>query len=328
MTSPQNARRQAWSNYWARGPLHSCIGSFDANYSGAIGRFWDQHIASMAPGDRVLDLATGNGALPLRIWERHGSAPGLRVDAVDLAELAPPWYRLDTHPGITFHSGVAMEDLPFADDSYDWILSQFGLEYARRPESLDECLRVLAPEGRLAFVMHHAESVLVSVGRGELASFERLLAPDGLLDAACGVCPWIAQARKGGDLSGNADARRARERYNAAMSGLSASIAESPVPDTLIESRQWIHALLSGAHGVDVAMQLRALEDHRDTLRASALRTAEMIEHALDAEQIEDIARHLRLMRPGSTICVEPLRQTEGLLAWAVTSTSARDTAG
>lgn len=328
MTSPDNnQRRQAWSSYWSQGALHSCLGSFDANYSGAIGTFWDAQASDIAPSSRVLDLATGNGALPLRLWERHGRAADLRIDAVDLAALAPSWYRADTHVGIAFHSGVAMEALPFAECSFDWILSQFGLEYARRPEALDECLRVLAPDGRLAFVMHHAGSVLVSVGRSELANLELLLAPDGLIEAARGVIPWIARARSGAaDLAGNADARRARARYNAAMAALAEAIAGSKIPDALLESRQWIHELLSGAHGIDADTQLRALDQYREGLRAAALRTGEMIEHALDAAQIEEIARYLREARPTCTTGYRPLTQTEGLLAWAVTSAPASAT--
>lgn len=320
MTSPDNvSRRQAWSSYWSQGALHSCIGSFDANYSGAIGVFWDRQAADMASGARVLDLATGNGALPLRLWQRYGN--GIQVDAVDLAELAPPWYQPQTHTGITFHSGVAMEALPFADAGHDWIVSQFGLEYSRLPEALDECLRVLVPGGRLAFVMHHADSVLVSVGRSELANLEGLLAPDGLLASARQAIPWIARARSGAaDVGSHSDALRARANYNAAMTTLAETIAASPVPDALLESRQWVHGLLSGAHGTDTETQLRLLDTYHESLQAAALRTAEMVEHALDQARVDAVVQRLREARPVCQTVAVPLSQSEGLIAWAVTS--------
>ena len=76
MTDAANdPRRQAWSSYWAQGALHSCTGSFDARYSGAIGAFWDAVVAEIPPGSRVLDLATGNGALPLRLWSTRWPTP-------------------------------------------------------------------------------------------------------------------------------------------------------------------------------------------------------------------------------------------------------------
>ena len=176
------ARREVWSTYWAQGALHSCVGSFDERYSGAIGAFWDDIVATMAAGTRVLDLATGNGALPMRVWKHHGNR--VHVDAVDLAALAPPWYQPADHESIAFHAGVLMEALPFADGGHDWVVSQYGFEYADRDAALSECLRVLAPQGRLAFVMHHVDSVLVAVGREELANIECLLAADGLVQAA------------------------------------------------------------------------------------------------------------------------------------------------
>src|SRR5690606_41897355 len=100
-------------------------GSLDPRYSGAIGSFWDGIVDAMPADARVLDLATGNGALPLRLWEAGDRLPGLQVDAVDLAALAPAWYKPVTHAGITFHSGVAMEKLPLADSSFDGFTSLF-----------------------------------------------------------------------------------------------------------------------------------------------------------------------------------------------------------
>lgn len=312
---------QAWSSYWSAGALHSCIGSFDANYSGAIGTFWDRLAADMRPGDRVLDLATGNGALPLRLWQQRGSGTAsVHIDAVDQAALAPDWYQPDTHPQISFHPGVSMEALPFAAGRYDWIVSQFGIEYARRPESLDECLRVLKPDGRVALVMHHAGSVLVSVGRTELANLELLLAPDGLIAATAGAVPWIARARGGApNLSANAEAGQARARYNQAMAAVTEAIGASPVPDALHENRQWVHGLLSGAAGIDPRAQLQALEAHRQALQAAALRTGEMVEHALDEAAVEQIAQHLRQARPQCVTRCAPLSQAEGVLGWALT---------
>lgn len=320
--SAQDLRKAAWSSYWTQGPMHSCIGSFDAGYTGAIGDFWDAQAAAMAPGARVLDLATGNGALPLRFWERRGDA--ISVDAVDLAALAPQWHRPGTHPRIRFHQGVAMESLPFPDASHDWVVSQFGFEYAGRDAALDECLRVLAAGGTLAFVMHHAGSVLVSVGREELSNVECLLAPGGVLDAAARVGPWILRARAGDPaVAASIEANRAREGYNLAMAALAERIVASPVPDSLVEGRQWIHRLLADAAIRDAATLDAALAARRDALRDAALRTSEMIEHALDGSQVDAMVERLRAARPGHATHAAPIRQAEGLLGWTLVSAPA-----
>lgn len=317
MTRPDHdPRRQAWSAYWSQGALHSCTGSFDARYSGAIGDFWDAFADALPAGARVLDLATGNGALPLRLWERDEGASGLRVDAVDLASVAPAWHDPATHAGIVFHQGVAMEALPFGDGTFDRVVSQFGLEYARRPEALGECVRVARPDGGLAFVMHHAGSVLVRVGRAELENHALLVAPGGLLDAAAGVMPWLAAAR-GGRAPGT-EAIQAREAYNRAIAGIGEAIGRSDVPDALVEARDWVHRQVGGVTPPGLPASLEALAGYRAALEGAALRTREMISHALDDAAIAAMARDLAAARPDWQVRYEPLAQREGVLAWAL----------
>ena len=314
----QNERKQVWSSYWAGGALHSCIGSYTGNYAGAIGDFWQARFQCLRAGSRVLDLATGNGALPLLLQE-HAPVQGIRIDAVDLADVAPPWLQPSRHPGITFHSGVAMEDLPFMDQSFDLIVSQFGLEYAHWPQALYEILRVGKPEGVAAFVMHHADSVLVKVGKAELANQQLLLGADGLLNAVEAIIPWVARARGGAtDIRDNAEALACRQRYNQAMNRLAEEIEASPVPDLLIESRGWAHGLVSGASGVDPAQQLSLLADYREAMRAAVLRTSEMIEHALDPMQASGLLDIFREHRPGHDMDCQPISQKEGILGWGI----------
>src|SRR5690606_34297142 len=237
-------------------------GSLDPRYSGAIGSFWDGIVDAMPADARVLDLATGNGALPLRLWEAGDRLPGLQVDAVDLAALAPAWYKPVTHAGITFHSGVAMEKLPFADASFDRVFSQFGLEYARLDEALRECIRVARDGATLAFVTHHADSVLVRVGHAELANQALLLAPGGLLDAARGVRRGRARMRGGGaGVASGPQALRDRQAYTSAMERLSVEVAASEVPDALLEARDRIHRLLAGAGPGNLDSSLSAIDE-------------------------------------------------------------------
>ncbi|WP_374472770.1 class I SAM-dependent methyltransferase [Arenimonas sp.] len=314
----ESARRAAWSAYWATGGLHSCVGSFGGNYGGAIGGFW-RNVFSRLPATpvRALDLATGNGAIPLMLWEQRGQGGLLTVDAVDLAQLAPTWHRPDQHAGIRFHAGVAMEALPFDDASFDLVTSQYGFEYARRDEALAEALRVLKPGGTLALVMHHAGSVLVQVGRAELAHQDHLLAAHGLLDCAAAVIPWFAQARRGVDPGQFPEARAARAGYNAAIERLLARIAAAPAPDLLVETRDWTNQLLASV-GTDPALALDALGRYRDGMLAAGLRTAELVSHALDEVQAQALVATIRNARPGADVRCEPLSQAEGLLGWGL----------
>ena len=142
--SDGEARRAAWSDYWSRGALHSCVGSYAGNYGGAIATYWRTVFATLPRGARVLDVGTGNGPLPRLLLDARPDDSDLHVDAIDLAALAPRWAAQPAYAArVRFHPGVATEHLPFAAAAFDLVTSQFGFEYAERGPALAECLRVL-----------------------------------------------------------------------------------------------------------------------------------------------------------------------------------------
>jgi hypothetical protein len=318
------ARRSAWDQYWTTGALHSCIGSFESNYGGAIGAIWDDVADRVQPRAQVLDLATGNGALPKRLWERRGPEARLTIDAIDLAGVSPGWYDPVQHAGIRFHAGVDMCALPFPDRRFDWVLSQFGFEYAPRATALDEALRVLSGDGALCLVMHHADSILASVARAELRNQDALIAGDGLLRRAEDVVGWIARARSGEPVAGVPEAEAARKAYNAASQEIERLVGSSDVPDQLVATRDSVHALL-GRRDLQASVALDALRGHRRALEAASLRTRELIEHALDEAGVEALAAQVAARRPGWTVRLAPVSQSEGLLAWVLAAGPAAD---
>lgn len=311
----ENARRAAWSTYWSSGRLHSCAEGAADNYDGAIGRFWRGIAERLRPGGRLLDLATGNGPLPLLFWQQK--AGDVSIDAVDLAMLSPSWHQPGLHGGIRFHQGVALESLPFDDDAFDLVVSQYGIEYADQGRAIVECARVAAPDATVALVMHHAGSVLVTVGREEAAHQERLLAEDGLLASARMVLPWIAHARDG-QVAADESARQAKLRYNRAMQDLGEAIAGSQAPDLLVEARANVHALLAGVSTRSLATASRALDSYGAQLEAARLRTSEMVACALDRPGLEAMAEALRVALPHHRVECEELAQAEGVLGWTM----------
>ena len=102
--------------------------------------------AGLKPGDRVLDVACGTGALTREAWARvqpGGSVTGLDINDGMLAVAR------GRAPQIEWHQGPA-ESLPFDDGVYDAVLCQFGLMFFEdRVAALREMARVLRPGGRL-----------------------------------------------------------------------------------------------------------------------------------------------------------------------------------
>ena len=313
--SGQNARREAWTAYWSSGRLHSCAEGAADNYEGVINHFWRGIAERLRPAGRILDLATGNGPLPLLFWQQK--AGDVRIDAVDMAALAPSWHRPGLHEQIRFHPGLALESLPFDDGVLDLVVSQYGIEYADRNRAIAECARVAASDATVALVVHHLGSVLVAVGREELEHQERLLAPHGLLASARVVLPWIARAREG-QIASDGSADQARRGYNQAVQDLGEAIAGSSAPDLLVEARAYVHAVLFGARSQSLPVATRMLDAYAAQLEAARLRTSEMVSCALDQRGLDAMAEMLRAALPGHRIECGELAQTEGVLGWTI----------
>lgn len=316
MDNSGRARGEAWSNYWKSGALHSCIGSYAGNYGGVIEGFWNSVFGRLHEDSNVLDIATGNGALPKLLLDGFPDRFA-RVDAVDYSTVAPAWYDPEKIGRITFHPNVAMEQLPFGNRRFDAVISQYGLEYGRRQESLEECLRVAKESAIFAFIWHHADGVLVRVAEQEVAHIDRLLASDGLVAAAMRIVPWLEATRKDPSAGMNAEALECRALYNASMSRLAEAINASSVPDLLLESRERVHALVTSAGTIEAEALLEKLRAYREALAGARLRSAEMVSSALDAQQAHDIQAYFKRVRPALHTRLEPVSQgAEGTIGW------------
>ncbi|MCZ4316776.1 class I SAM-dependent methyltransferase [Comamonadaceae bacterium G21597-S1] len=122
---------------------------YDEQFVPALFRQWGPvvcDIAHIAPGQKVLDVACGTGALTVEVARRVGSggaAHGLDASPQMLAVARRK------HAAIDWHDGRA-ESLPFDDAHFDAVVSQFGLMFFDdRVAALREMLRVLRPGGRL-----------------------------------------------------------------------------------------------------------------------------------------------------------------------------------
>ena len=319
--SERAARQQAWSRYWLAGPLHCLPGSFTGNYDGGIGAFWTDCFASLEAGHRVLDLCTGNGALPAMLAELR-PATDIEVDAVDLAELSPRWL-----PGlpdaaqqrIRFHGGVYAESLPFPDASFDLAVSQYGIEYTRHEASIAELARTLRPGGRCAFVLHHAGSHLHAVAADEAAAARILLDGDGLLGHAASLLPYLALAAEGQVERLRADpaANQARAAFNAAAQAVGRSADSLRHPQLLLDAQQWVvemsNAVVQRRAGAGEASA--RLAEYRQDIELAGLRSQELCSHALDEAGFE---RFSALLGPAgmSGVSGAPLWHRDYLVGW------------
>lgn len=149
---------------------------YEQDFVPALFGQWAPRLADAAdvrPGDRFLDVGCGTGVVAREAALRIG--PNGRVVGFDLNKsMLAVAKRM--HPEIEWRQGDAIQ-LPFEDESFDAVVSQFMLMFiADRVAAIEEMWRVLAPGGRLAVAVWMAFER--SVGDVALAEIARRLIGD------------------------------------------------------------------------------------------------------------------------------------------------------
>ena len=131
------AQREGWA-------LFAPLETLTTPPAGALVTF-----AGVSAGARVLDVACGTGVVAV-----SAARLGAKVSALDLAPALLERAKQNAALAavdIEFTEGD-VEALPFADASFDIVLSQFGHMFGPQPAiTVSEMLRVLKPGGRIAF---------------------------------------------------------------------------------------------------------------------------------------------------------------------------------
>lgn len=139
-------------------------------------------LAELRSGERVLDIATGTGVVA-RLAARRVSPAGA-VTGLDLNEaMLEEAKRLPLPVGLAvdWRQGSALA-LPFADQTYDVVLCQQGLQFfPDRPKALGEMHRVLRSGGRVAVSVWTGPSPYFVAMREGLS---RYVSPDAAISNA------------------------------------------------------------------------------------------------------------------------------------------------
>jgi len=133
-------------------------------------------LAQLQPGEAVLDVGCGTGALAMEAYKRVGTTgqvcgidPGLKQVARARAKVRRAGFPIDFRVGV-------IEHLPFADQSFDVVLSTLMMHHL--PDDLKrlglaEIARVLKAGGRLVVAdfkrAEEQQSQLVRLGAGQIS---------------------------------------------------------------------------------------------------------------------------------------------------------------
>ncbi len=145
--------RRAWDQFWSSGTGTGCAPNLAKLGHNPLQAAWRDFAKCLPRKAKVIDLATGDGTV--LGWLRQVRRD-LKLVGVDYATVLP-----SAPAGITLKPGVAIEQLPFADASFDAVTSQFGFEYARHLEAAAELARILKSHGSARLIVHHRGGAFV-----------------------------------------------------------------------------------------------------------------------------------------------------------------------
>ena len=125
-------------------------------YGRSVERYLRENPMPLPVGARVLDAGCGTGLLTLaflRVHERPANVVSIDLSLRSLQTARRAAQKLPQLPRrrVGFAQSNALT-LPFADETFDLVLTSGVLEYLPLREGLGELARVLAPGGRLLFV--------------------------------------------------------------------------------------------------------------------------------------------------------------------------------
>lgn len=318
------ATLKAWSSLWASG-VADTFGHADDAAAGPqppLADQWRRWMSRLPAHTEVLDLGTGNGALP-RLLLQACTDPTVRCEGVDLADAHPQWIeRLPPaeRERVRIHSRVSCEELPFPDASFSCVVSQFGIEYADLDRALPEALRVLQSGGLLRLAIHHPDGRPARLAREEI-THAQWLRESGWLDAARNMS--LAMSLMGsteGRLALNTQDRwqAIRLAFDGFQRRLSERAAASPCPDLLADAQNWLTQVFQAAARQGEGAARSGMGQIQELLEAGQLRLQDLLAHVVDRPGIEKLAQAVRATGRGTSI--EVAEDNGHLMGWWLTA--------
>jgi ubiquinone/menaquinone biosynthesis C-methylase UbiE len=292
------------------------------NYSGSVRSFWREKFGEIPDGARILDIATGNGAIATLAAEYAADRnKQFFITATDLATINSSVIENaeaeNLRSNIVFRSAVPCETQPLEDDSCDLVTSQFGFEYSDKAATLTEMRRVLVPDGKFIAISHHADSSLIRSAAVELEIYELGLRRVDLFGKL------RSNLTKLGDLGGtrNSVKRALREaapeadKVSDAVQELLRQHPDNECTKQMIASAQH---LIMGATKTTVDERLVAVGAIEMDLVAAEARLQDMVKASMGQEDIDQLVVTAKSSGFSTAHCLRFFTDDDQLVGWQI----------
>ena len=157
--SRKQQSRKAWDAFWDQGHASGsakggCLPEAWQGIDRKQTEVWSGFAKKLPRGARVLDLATGDGRVMAKLLHARRDLKPVGIDQA--SELPPP------PKGTKVRTNVLMRDLPFPDETFAAVTSQFGFEYGDVEAAAAEVQRVLKKGGQVGMITHRKDSPIVA----------------------------------------------------------------------------------------------------------------------------------------------------------------------
>lgn len=277
-----------WETFYRGGAIVTGPAGPDGGYDLELRAAWVEFFSTLPPAASVLDIGTGNGAVPL-IAKQAAQAQGYDWDihGIDLARIDPVRDVANgatRFAGIQFHAGVAAEKMPFGDARFDAVTGHYALEYSNTPAALAEIFRVLKPGGDAQFIVHHADSALIGSARQSLAECNLVLEETKLYRHLHHLVT-MEQVTPGTTEHATAELRSAIQAIKQAIPQ-ARHAGGGRVLDVALDAVQKLLSARRQAPGATVGPEVDRAEAD---MRASARRLNDLVEHACSETRMDQL---------------------------------------
>ena len=284
-THRPSAKALSWTRYWRSGFQNTC---FFADEAFSVESDWRAFFSEAATGAKIIDLATGNGALA---WIAAGVARDSHRDiaivGVDFADISPAdlaGVDAELLQLVAFVGSTDLAQLPFADAEFDFASSQFGFEYAEESSALMELRRVLKPGGKARFLIHASEGV-VHEATTQRQRRARLMLESGQ------IIPLLEELAKAATSASAPRVAKIQKRISAKVDLISRKFKQLPADDLVFELCREAKVFIA-AVGQVPAIELSARVRHlAEEVRAYTLRLNAMQQAARNAGQMQGLCQ-------------------------------------
>lgn len=309
---------QHWNSYWQNTKTLNSFaeGEQGLGYKGEIAQFWQQVFAVQTVPAKILDLATGNGALAVLALQYDACFEVSASDQADIMPLKLFSEQDDVYPllkKIKFYGNMPSERLAFADNQFDLAISQFGFEYAKPEPALQQLQRVLKPGGSFIALIHHSESFITEDCRQGMLVLQHFIATGGLLtkvEAFANYCQQLV----GNDLLQSEQQLELKRRSDALLQSFIKLQRE-----LIGEQQDWFSLLAKDIVAVISnwrSLSVQAVDNLQHNMSDFNQRLVDQVASAWDNAQVNKIVRVCNDC--WSDVKISCLSVQEGKLCWVL----------